>query len=124
MLTNIVVVVILIIVIGLAIRSSLKHFKGQGSCCGGGDKTIVEKKVLDAPKLGEKEILIEGMHCENCKSSVERAVNSIDGAVCKVNLKKKTAWVEYCREISEDELKAAIEKRGYEVKEIKNGQPH
>lgn len=118
MLTNIVVIAILVIVIALALRSSVKHFKGQGGCCGGGDKIIVEKKVLDEPKLGEKEILIDGMHCENCKSNVERAVNSIDGAVCKVNLRKKTARVEYSREIGEDELKAAIEGRGYKVIKI------
>ena len=101
----------------LAIPSSIKHFKGQGGCCGGGN-TVKEHKKLDAPKIGEKEILIEGMHCENCKNSVERAVNNIDGAVCKVNLKKKRAKVSYSKEISDEILRETIENVGFEVKEI------
>lgn len=120
MLTNIVVVVILVIVIGLALKSSVKHFKGEGDCCGGKTEPLLEVKKLDAPKLGEREILIGGLHCQNCKNRVERAVNRIDGAACQVNLKKNTAYVQYSKKISDEELKAAIEGNGYEVKAIRD----
>lgn len=115
-----IICVILVLIIVLAVFNSVKHFKGEGGCCGGGG-SVKETKTLDAPKLGEKKILIEGMHCENCKNRVEHVVNQLDGAVCKVNLRKKTATVSYSREIAEEELKRVIEKAGYEVKSISQG---
>lgn len=114
---NVIIIAVLLIIVVLAISPTLKHFKGEGSCCGGGG-SVKEFKKLDAPKIGEKEMEIEGMHCENCKNRVERAVNKIDGAVCRVSLKKKTAKVSYSREIGDEELREAVGKLGYEVKSI------
>ena len=114
---NIIIIGILVIVAAFALSSTVKHFKGQGGCCGGGGN-VKEYKELDAPKIGEKCILIEGMHCENCQNRVEHAINKIEGAVCKVNLKKKTATVSYSREIQEEELLNVVTKLGYEVKAI------
>lgn len=116
---NIIIVGILIVVIALALSSTLKHFKGEGGCCGGSGSVGKETKKLSAPKLGEKEVMIEGMHCENCKNSVERAVNSISGAVCKVKLKKKLAIVSYSEEIEDSVIKSVIEAQGFEVKSIR-----
>lgn len=56
------------------------------------------------------------MSCENCKARVERYINDIEGAVGKVNLKKKELLVSMEREVSDEEIKAAIEKAGYIVK--------
>ena len=114
---NIIIIGILVIAAAFALSSSIKHFKGQGGCCGGGG-SVKEHKKLDAPKIGEKCILIEGMHCENCQNRVEHAINKIEGAVCNVNLKKKTATVSYSREIQEEELRNAVTRLGYEVKGI------
>lgn len=112
---NVIIIAILVIAVGIGIWNSIKHFKGEGGCCGGGGGSVRESKELDAPKIGEKILRIEGMHCDNCRNRVERAVNKIDGAVCRVNLKKKTATVSYCREIDEELLKNTITKLGYEV---------
>lgn len=114
---NIIIIGILVIVAAFALSSTIKHFKGQGGCCGGGG-SVKEYKELDAPKIGEKCILIEGMHCENCQNRVEHAINKIEGAVCKVNLKKKKATVSYSREIQEEELRNVVTGLGYEVKAI------
>lgn len=35
--TNYIIIAILAVIAVVAIRSSIKHFKGQGGCCGGGD---------------------------------------------------------------------------------------
>ncbi len=116
---NVIIIAILVILCGTGLSSYIGHVKGKGGgCCGGGEDTVAEEKELDAPKLGEKVIQIEGMHCDNCKNSVERAVNRMDGAMCKVNLKKKLAVVEYSREPDESELKRVIENLGFEVKGI------
>ncbi len=110
MLTTVLFVAALAIVVFFAARSSLKHLKGDSGCCGGeGVSFAVPTKELDGPIIGKKIVSIEGMHCENCKNSVERAVNRIEGASCTVDLKKNIAIVSYDRELDESSLRRAIE---------------
>lgn len=101
-----------------ALLHAKKHFSG-GGCCGSGRNTIRSHKELTEPQIGEKVLTVEGMHCENCQARVENAINHIDGAVCKVNLKKKTATVSYSVEIPDEVLKEAVEKLGYKVTDIR-----
>ena len=58
------------------------------------------------------------MHCENCKNRVERAINRIDGAVGKANLKKNIAVVSFEREVSDEEIRKAVEEQDYKVLSI------
>ena len=109
-----IIVVVLLVVLVFAIFRAKKHFKG-GGCCGSGSSTIRDKKVLSSPKIGEKVLTVEGMHCENCEIRVENALNRLDNVACKVNLKKKTATVSYSPEISDEVLKETVERLGYEV---------
>ena len=74
---------------------------------------------MTAPKLGEKVLTVEGMHCENCEVRVENALNRLDGVLCKVNLKKKTATVSYSKKVSDELLKETVERLGYEVTAIR-----
>lgn len=104
-----VVVAILAVIVVFAARSGFQHIKGEGGCCGGGGSVSVETKQLENPVLGQKIIHIEGMHCDNCRNSVERKINRIEGASCRVNLKKKIAVVSYDRELEDDTLKRAVE---------------
>ena len=107
---TIIIIAIVAVVVFFAIRSSMKHMKGEGGCCGGGTETFQEeKKELQNPVIGKKIVHIEGMHCDNCKNSVERHVNKMDGASCVVDLKKKLAVVSYDREIDENRLRKVIE---------------
>lgn len=46
------------------------------------------------------------------------AVNKIDGASAKVNLRKKLAVVSCDRKVDENALKQAVEKAGYQVKAV------
>lgn len=123
---NVIIIIVLCVALFFAIRSSLKHFKGEGGCCGGGPDIKTEKKKLENQKIAEKVISIEGMHCDHCKNTVERYINDIEGAVAKVNLRKNIAVVSMDRKISDEELKLAVEKAGFKVinienKEIANG---
>lgn len=115
---NVIIIAILLVVIVLALLRSRKHFKG-GGCCGSGSNTIRTHKELNAPKIGEKVLTVEGMHCENCQARVENVLNRLDGVVCKVNLKKKTATVSYSAEVSDALLKETVEKLGYQVVDIR-----
>lgn len=113
-----IVIGVLVIVLLFACRGSLKHFKGEGGCCGGGSDTEKVKKKLDGAVVATKVIHIEGMHCENCKNSVEKQIDAIEGAAAKVHLHKKIAVVELDRPVEDEVLKAAVEKAGFEVKGI------
>lgn len=112
---NLIIIIILAAVVIYGLMATMKHFKGEGGCCGGGSKEIREHKKLDGPKLGEIEIQVTGMHCENCEIRVERFVNKLDGVVCKANHKKNLAVVTYSKPVEDEQLKKAIETAGYEV---------
>lgn len=112
---TIIIIAVLIIIVIASVVSSRKHFRGQGGCCGGSGDAPAEHKKLTEPKIGEMRVNIEGMHCDNCKNSIERAVNKFDGAVCHVSLKKKTAVIEYSKEISEEQIRSAIERLDFKV---------
>ena len=115
---NIIIIVIIAILLALGLRSTLKHFRHESSCCGGGGspEPVPEKKLEQV--IGQKTVTVEGMTCDHCKNWVEKSINSIDGASGKVNLKKKEAIVSMAREVSDDEIRAVIEKAGYKVTKI------
>lgn len=114
---DVIIVVVILAILALAVLRGRKHFKG-GGCCGSGGNTVRIKKKLTAPKMGEKHLSIEGMHCENCAARIEDHLNHMDGVACLVNLKKNTAAVAYSTEISDEALKETVEKLGYKVTSI------
>lgn len=94
-----IIVLIVVVLLIFALKGTLKHFKGESPCCGGGSgliKTEIEEKVLDHPAIGK-----------------------IEGASAKVNLKKEEAVVSYDREIDDDDLKKAVEEAGFKVVDIR-----
>lgn len=64
-----------------------------------------------------KTVMINGMHCSKCKERCERALNSLDGVTCEVDLDKKKAIVN--GEVSNEKIIELIEDLGFEVVEIK-----
>ena len=109
--STLIVLLIVIVIAAFAIKNSIGHFKGEGGCCGGGETILPDEKQLTGQKIGEKTVHI-------CKNRVERAINRIDGAVGKVNLKKNIAVVSFEREISDEEIRKAVEEQDYKVLSI------
>ena len=119
---DIIVVLIVVILLGFALKGSIKHFKGDSPCCGGGGGTVVldiPDKKLDKPVLGKKVLKISGMHCEHCVKAVTEAINKVDGASAKVKLSENEAVVSYDRELDEEQLKRIVKDVGYRVVSIK-----
>ena len=111
---NLIIGAILIVIVALGISSSVKHFKGEGSCCGGGGGTLVEKKQLENPVVEKKTVFTEGMKCSECAKKLWNSLNKIEElSVKKVNFKNGTAVFEASRNISEEEIKSAVENAGY-----------
>lgn len=115
---NIIIVGIIIILLIIGVRSMGKHMKGEGGCCGGGSAPVqVPEKKLDKV-VAEKKLIVDGMTCEHCKGWVEKAINEIDGASAKVNLKTREVTVAMDREIPVEELRNAVVNAGYRIVEI------
>lgn len=114
---NVIILAILLVMVVLAVNSGRKHFKGSGGCCGGGGEERPHKK-LEEPAVGRRVLSVEGMHCESCQARIEKAIDRLDGVVCKTNLHKKTATVTFSQPVSDDTLKEIVEKLGYRVTEI------
>ena len=103
----IIAIIAVIAVIGL--RSAIRHFKGQGGCCGGSDYKSRRKKL--ALVKYQKTFRVEGMHCEYCKNRVEESVGDIKGVAGKVNLKQGLLTVYYAEDVADDVIKARLESK-------------
>lgn len=114
---DVIIIVILVILIIIGISSTIKHFKGEGGCCGGGSSVKVKRKKLKQV-VKQRIVIIEGMTCEHCQARVESKLNALDGVSARVNLKRKTAVVSMEKEVEDEEIKKAIENAGYEVVKI------
>lgn len=110
---------VIAIVIAIGVISTIKHFKGQGSCCGGGSSYKPKKKKLAGVRY-QKVFLVDGMHCDHCKNRVEEVVNDISGIAGKVDLRKGELVVSYAEDVDDMAVKARIERAGYTVTDIKD----
>ena len=74
--------------------------------------------VTNKEKMMIKYITVEGMACGHCSARVKAALEAL-GAKAEVDLKSKIATVEAQNDIADDKIKAAVEKAGYQVSQIK-----
>lgn len=111
---NIIILGVLAVVVAIGIVNTVKHFKGQGGCCGGGGSYKPRQKRLPTV-LYTKTFKVDGMHCEHCKNRVEEVVGDIQGVAGQVDLKKGEVTVSYAEDVADDVIKASIERAGYTV---------
>ena len=71
-----------------------------------------------APTPARKTYRIAGMHCSACVGSVERSLNAVDGVEASVSLPAESATVTLTRDVSFEELAAAVEGAGYEIEPV------
>ena len=117
--TNVIALLVICALLIPAVKSTIKHLRGEGECCGG-PKEKPSKKKIKGKKLYTLEIDVSGMHCVNCKNRLEKKINeTIKMAVCKVNLEKKKAYVSCFEEIDDALIIKTIEEAGYTPGECK-----
>ena len=67
-----------------------------------------------------KTMIINGMACNHCKMSVEKALSTVEGVEkAEVNLDKKEAKITLNKDVDNYVLKSVVEEAGFEVVEIK-----
>ena len=113
---NYIIIAVIAVAIGFGIYSAVKHFKGQGGCCGGGSYKPKKKKLKNV--LYQKTFKVEGMPCDHCKNRVEEVIGDMKGLAGKVNLKKGELTVSYAEDVADEQIKARIERAGYTVTKI------
>ena len=116
---NIIIILLLSIILFFSSKGAISHFKGEGSCCGGGgsDVKIKPKKLKNI--LSTRIVKIDGMHCAHCYARVSNVLNSMDGVSAKVYGKRGVAVVKTEKEYSDREIEEAITGLGYGVESIK-----
>lgn len=80
---------------------------------------IISYEESKGENVMKKEMIIEGMSCTHCSGRVEKALNEIDGVSAKVDLEKKTAYVDLTKDVSDDVLSKAVVDAGYDVVSVK-----
>lgn len=113
---NLIIIGIIIIITSVGIYSTVKHFKAEGGCCGGGSYKTKKKKLSNV--LYTRTFKVNGMHCEHCKNRVEEIVNDIEGTAGRVDLKKGELIVSYAEDVDDEIIKKRIERVGYTVSAI------
>lgn len=115
---NVIIILIIAICVFFGIKSSIKHLKGEGGCCGGGSSSV-NIKPLDKNRKNYKydvQIKIPDITCAKCIQKVSNALNSQDGIwAVKINLKSKTAHVLLKNNITQEQVKSIIANTGYSI---------
>ena len=106
-----IIIGIIILIAAIAVIYTVKHFKGEGGCCGGGSFKPKRKKLKNVKYT--KTFTVSGMHCEHCSGRVEEVVNDIKGVAGRVNLKKGELTVSYAEDVADEIIIAKIERAGY-----------
>lgn len=116
--SNAVIILLLAVILFFSVKSTIAHFKCQGSCCGGGGSDVKTKPKKLKNIIATRVVRIEGMHCEHCYTRVSNLLNSMDGVSAVVKGRKGIAVVRMEKLHSDEEIEQAITDMGYSVLSI------
>jgi Cu+-exporting ATPase len=69
--------------------------------------------------MKKAKITIHGMHCASCASNIERSLKKTPGVKsANVSLLMKKGTVEMEDSVSEEDLKKAVKRTGYEARSV------
>jgi len=108
---NCIIIGIVAVIVVIGVLYTVKHFRGESGCCGGVGYKPKRKKLSEVRYT--KTFKVSGMHCRHCKRRVEEAVNVIKGVAGRVDLNKEELTVFYKDNVSDELIKAKIERAGY-----------
>ncbi len=113
---NVIITVVLIVIIALAVYSTIRRIRYGSSCCGERDPAEKKIKVADTNIHNYPytyTLQIDGMHCANCARRIENALNRLEGRWATADVGKKEVLLRSKSEESESELGSIIASAGY-----------
>ena len=108
---NYLIIGFIAVLVAVGLFYTVKHFKGSGSCCGGGSYRPKRKKLSGIRY--QKTFKGGGMHCEHCRIRVEESVDDIPAVAGKVDLKKGELTVFYAEDVDDELIRKKVERLGY-----------
>lgn len=108
---NYIIIGIIAVIVVVGVYYTVKHFKGEGGCCGGGSLKLKKKKLKNVKYT--KTFAVSGMHCEHCKGRVEEVVNDVKGIAGSVNLRKNELTVSYAEDVADEVIISKLHRAGY-----------
>ncbi len=119
---NVIIIMALVLVIGIAVYSTVHRVRYGSSCCGERDPEEKKVKVADRNKNNYPYtyvLKVDGMHCSNCARRVENALNAVNGRWAIADVSKKEVLLRTKSEENESELGSVIAKAGYTMLSLK-----
>lgn len=113
---NVIIIGLLVLAVVVGVGSAIKHFKGEGGCCGGGGSYKPRKKKLEKI-VATKVFKVGGMNCEHCQNRVTEVINDIPGVAAVVDLKKAQTTISYEMDVADEVIRAKVERAGYTLDE-------
>ena len=113
---NAVIILVMAVCVIAGIKSTVRHIKGEGGCCGGGCSTV---KIEPSDKNRKNynfiaEVNVPDMTCPNCVAKISNALNSKDGIwVQKINLKTKKSTLLLKDFVTQEQIENIILQSGY-----------
>ncbi len=111
-----IIIFVLIVIILCAIMSIRKRIKYGSACCGTHDAAPKKIRVRDKNKSHYPYtyiLTVDGMHCSNCATHVENALNSKEGVWATVKLENNTVLVRSKDTLEWDDISPIISHEGY-----------
>ena len=111
-----IIIFVLIVIILCAILSIRKRIKYGSACCGTHDAAPKKIRVRDKNKSHYPYtyiLTVNGMHCSNCATHVENALNSKEGVWATVKLENNTVLVRSKNTLEWDDISPIISHEGY-----------
>jgi len=80
--------------------------------------TDIQKPINTDKIMLVKTLQIKGMSCPHCSMRVEKVLNALEGVEAKVDLESNSAKLKLSREVSDEDIKSAVDAIGYEVTDV------
>lgn len=114
-----IIFVIVVILMVFAVKGSIRHFKGDGSCCkSSAGQPAVPVKKLDG-RTAQLRLTVSGMHCTACEDRLHRALDAISGvAVTYTSYDRKLVLLDVDRDLPDGLLKKVVEGEGYALEKV------
>ncbi len=113
---NTIIIAALVLIIGIAVYSTVRRVRYGSSCCGEHDPKEKKVKVTDRNKNNYPYtyvLKVDGMHCANCARRIENALNAGNGRWAIADVSKKEVILHTKQEENESELGTIVAKAGY-----------
>lgn len=115
---NLLIIVLIGLIVFFSLKSSKKHFNGQGGCCGSDTYVSIKK---DKKQFNNHYILkVNGIKCEGCISNIEHTFNIMNDFYAIGNYRKKQFDLYTNNYINETDLNSILKRCGdYSIQSMK-----